>query len=210
MTAVLDHVGFVVRDLSRAGESLRRQGFTPTEPVRLMIDGGWSGGTQQTVVLERGYLEFQEIEPGHGHPLEAVAATAPTVAVVAWRTDDLEEDVAGLRAAGRTLAPGGRWSRDTEHGRAQFTFATFTDTGHGPLAILVQHLTPGLTLETGAVQPNGVKALLGIRSADLSPIEEAPQEDWTVDTLIVGSRDPARTRSLLSDAEWGCRVEVSP
>lgn len=170
----LDHLGFLVTDLARVAARARRSGFDLSDPVDLTdAEGRPTGGTQQVTVFDEGYLEFQELtELGRGHVLERLVTRAPVVAVLAYACDDLDDEVARLRAAGLAMTDPVVWSRRTAAGRARFRFSAVDD-DRGPVRVLTHHLTPELVHRPGRHR-NGVMSLAGVaRGVDV------PRRAWT-------------------------------
>lgn len=211
----LDHVGFLLDDVDEVRQQLIAAGFELSPVAELHgADGGPSGGVNCTSTFPRAYLEFQELTAsGRGHPLESRWSRRPCVAVVAFRSHDLGRDVERLGAAGRLLSEPEYWSRATPEGQARVRFATYLDASGGPVVIVVEHLTPHLTIGTGHVQPNGVWAVDGVVVDGLErPIEgpldvPAGEEPWSVSRLRLASQDGDRTRALASRAGWSLRGE---
>lgn len=158
----LDHVGFLVTNLIQAARHLAAAGFTLTPPARLHDSADrWTGGAQQVARFIEGYIEVQELQvKDQGHVLERLRDEIPTAAVIAYGCDDVHRETDALRAIGIEMSVVSVWSRETPVGRARFAFSTVRS-DQGPARVLVQHLTPRLTLSPGA-HPNGVTALTGV------------------------------------------------
>jgi hypothetical protein len=214
----LDHVGFLVEDLARAGDLLEEAGFDLTDPVRLVdADGRWSGGTQRTTVFPQGYLEVQELtERGHEHPLEPWADAVPAAVVVAWESADLDVDVAACAAAGRSPSVPQEWERETAGGTARFRFSSVAAGRRTPLVVLVEHLTPDLIHGTGRIQRNGIAGLVGLSvsgpGAELHAPHRAMAEgghagEWTVDRVRLAAVEPDRLVSRWPSIGWPVSAE---
>lgn len=172
-----DHLGFLVADLARAAERLGRGGFPLTDRVGLRgPDGAWSGGDQQVAGLPDGYIEVQQIvERGRGHVLESRADLAPSVAVLAWMSTDIDEDIERLAAAGVPFGTPAGWSRRTAGGTARFRFAAVLD-DEGPIRVLVQHLDPELTRRPVATL-NGITRISGLRRGTEAAFQAVDADD---------------------------------
>ena len=207
-----DHLGYLVADLARAASRLGRGGFPLTERVRLDGPGGeWSGGEQQVASLADGYLEVQQlVDSERSHVLTSRADSAPSVAVLAWLSDDLDADLTLFRAADVPLSPAADWSRTTPEGLARFRFAAVLDDG-GPLRVLVQHLDPDLTRRS-IHAPDGVLRVHGVRRAgddrirpldasDVASAVEMLQDARPITSVVLDCTGP-KTCTHLAESGW--------
>lgn len=168
----LDHVGFVGDDLDRLVATLRRLGFTTTEPKSLMCtdpDTGAAVPLQQQschAVFARGYVELSAVLTGDpAHHLAAYRARGEGLHILALGSPDPDADWRRCSAAGLPCsAPAGASRRidyGSRHGEARFRwFMLQPSASPEGLLCLVRNETPELVFQPDvSSHANGTEAL---------------------------------------------------
>ena len=170
MKVALDHLGQVGPDLDDACRRAEALGFTLTRAAgHRATDAAAPGSRQRSIMLERGYIEIQEIADLTGpHPLAPAARRYFGNHIVAFGVDDAVAGRASLSAAGLPVGDVMEWSRpvleDDASGEARFAFFA---SAYGPrdesFLCWVQHRTPELLRSPRLCRhDNGASALCSI------------------------------------------------
>ena len=173
-TVVLDHVGFIVRDLEATSALLAQLGFTQTQRAdhtRTDEHGAAvsAGSSQRSIMLGGGYIELMQItDPAKGHQLASATSVRHGLHIVAFGTGDAQLCHAQCLRNGVAAGPVLYWSRAVNEvgatGVAQFAYFGTAWEPHDPSYLCwVEHRTPELLRPPQLLQhANGALALVGM------------------------------------------------
>jgi len=174
---VLDHVGVVVDDLTRARAAFERLGFqlTPLSyhrgPPKDGQPGALLGSGNRCAILAQGYIEVIGVtDPAKNSPIAQSLAKYQGTHTVAFRVPNSVQAYAdaGRRKAGALgaihLERSAAWGKAGEERPAVFSNVYFDDARYPESRpLLIEHITPDVIWQECFVdQPNGAVALLGI------------------------------------------------
>ena len=213
---VLDHIGFIVRDLDAVSAFMTQLGFAQTaraEHTRTDTDGRLvsTGSAQHSIMLRNGYIELMQItDPGAGHQL----ARAPTVRhglhVLAFGTQDADTCHAQRLEAGVAVGPVMLWARPVQEagvqGLAKFAYFGAAWDVHDPSYMCwVEHRTPELLRPRQLLQhPNTALGLAELHYR--GPRQQA--EAWSGRFTAAGARLAQQDNSGISLALPNARVRI--
>ena len=170
MTTTLDHVGIVVPDLARAASDFDALGFRLTpEAGHTGTDGKPAGSVQRSIMLERGYIELQQITgPPGSHLLSRAQDRFYGLHILAFGVADAGAVRQQVAATGLPVGDVLEWARPIEtadgkrEARFSFFIAAYHDTDEA-LLCWVHHRTPHLLRGEDMVHHgNGATGLSGI------------------------------------------------
>lgn len=216
-TAVnLDHVGFIVRDLSASAALVGQLGFVLTaraDHIRTDAQGHSvpAGSAQHSIMLHSGYVELMQItDPAAGHQLASAPRQRHGLHVVALGTDDAVACHAGRVANGVPVGPVLNWSRQVLesdlHGTARFAYFGAAWTAQDPSYLCwVEHRTPQLLRNDRLLtHANGARLLLGIRYAGPRPAVQV----WADQLVAAGAQLQRRTPDGLHLVLPNARIDI--
>ena len=170
----LDHVGFIIPDLTLSQALFADLGFTLTtraDHTRTNAHGQVvsAGSSQHSVMLHSGYIELMQItDPLAGHQLTPAIHERYGLHVLALATSDASAWHADCLRRQVSVGPLLDWSRPVKtpesEGLARFCFFDTPWQANDPSYICwVQHLTPELVRSPSLLaHPNLAQALLGV------------------------------------------------
>ena len=182
MAALLDHAGFVGRDMTRMRAAFTRLGFSPTEPRALSrLEAGRSvplGQSSAHIVFGDTYLELSAVETDSPtHHLAGYAGRYEGLHILALRDAELQAAHAAAARVGAAPMPIAEAAREVDYGAgsrpglARFEWFALpqADSPEG-LTCLMRHLTPELVFQP-AVQrhANGALALDAVWVTSAAP-----------------------------------------
>lgn len=194
----LDHVGFIIPDLTASAALFTALGFTLTpraDHTRTNAEGEVvsAGSSQHSIMLETGYVELMQItDPAAGHQLTPAIHARYGLHVLALEAQPAPAWHAECLRRGLPVGPLMNWSRPVKtperEGLARFCFFDAPWQAHDPSYICwVQHLTPELVRSPSLlVHANGARALRGIRYA--GPV--AALQAWSARLEQAGAQAP--------------------
>lgn len=211
MARLLDHLGFVARDVAYVRAAWQRLGFEPTQPRPLLGVGADGapvplGQTSCHVVLEAGYVELTAVAGDDpAHHLARYRRRYEGLHILAFGCDDAGLARERVAAAGLRVTPvmSARRAIDygTRHGDARFRWFML-DAAEAPEALVcgVEHETPELVFQPEVSRhPNGAIALEGTTLVVESP--EAFAARYAAVTGVQPAGPPERLRFDLG-GEW--------
>ncbi len=173
-TIGLDHVGFIIPDLSNSHALFTDLGFTLTDradhtrtnPQGQVVS---AGSSQHSIMLNSGYIELMQItDPMAGHQLTPALKVRYGLHVLALGTPDAGAWHADCLQRQLRVGPLLDWSRPVKtpecEGLARFCFFDAPWQAEDPSYICwVQHLTPELVRSPSLLEhQNQAQALLGV------------------------------------------------
>ncbi len=195
---MLDHVVFVVRDLTRAIDDYRRRGFTVTP------GGEHADGLTHNALIpfaDGSYLElvaFQDIDRARTHRWSKIADGGGGIADFALLSDDLAADAAALGdLITRSPQPGGRIRPDGVEIKWRTALLK------PPLPFLIEDLTPRELRVPGDAAAAHANSATGIASVVLGASDTADAE-WRYAAL----RERGAPKIELRKAEVDRLVDV--
>ncbi len=210
----IDHIGLAVRAASPPVETYRRLGFSVTEPDELMgadADGNPKPLGQQSAhfYFADSYVELSAVTGSvPGNHLDGHLDRYEGLHILALRSDDLEADIARLRAEGLSPSAAMAASRHvdfgvagTETGTARFAWSAIPG-GEMPecFGCIVEHKTPVLVYQKQMTQhDNGATDLTGITVLSEDPEAAAAhfapyRDDSRARDITILTPDEARSR----------------
>jgi catechol 2,3-dioxygenase-like lactoylglutathione lyase family enzyme len=198
-TVDLDHVGFIIPDLSAARALFEALGFTLTsraDHTRRDSEGRVvpAGSSQHSVMLGTGYVELMQItDPEAGHQLTPAMRERFGLHVLALGTADAAACHADRVRAGLRVGPVMDWSRPVttpeRSGTARFLyFDTPWQPGAPSYLCWVHHATPELVRSPSLVRHgNGAVSLRGVHYVG----PEAGLGAWATQLQQAGAGAPA-------------------
>jgi catechol 2,3-dioxygenase-like lactoylglutathione lyase family enzyme len=203
----LDHIGFIVRDLSASRDLFAGLGFTLTQRAdhtRTNAQGEKvsAGSSQHSIMLGVGYIELMQITDRQaGHQLTPAIDERYGLHVLALGTSDAQachHQVAGLQPG-----PIMDWARPVStperSGLARFRYFDAPWKPSDPSYICwVEQVTPELVRSPSLLQhPNGALALAGLSYSGTEPALQA----WSGRLQHAGAQ-PAGDGRLSLGASW--------
>ncbi len=209
---VLDHVGFIVKDLDATADLIAQLGFTMTaraDHSRTDEQGQQvsTGSAQRSIMFENGYIELMQItDPTKGHQLASAIDVRFGLHIVALGTDDAQACHEQCTGRGVTTGPLLNWSRPIHeidaHGLARFAYFGSVWTAQDPAYICwVQHLTPELMRTPRLVRHNNhALALSGVCFSGLRSQGTAWREQLLAAGATAESHPPSMNDVMLPNA----------
>jgi hypothetical protein len=203
----LDHVGFIIQDLTASFELFKELGFTLTERAdhtRTNAQGEKvsAGSSQHSIMLGTGYIELMQITDRQaGHQLTPAMDERYGLHVLALGTSDAQS--CHQQCADLSPGPVMDWSRQVStperSGLAQFRYFDAPWNATEPSYVCwVEQVTPDLVRSPSLLQhPNCALALAGLSYSGA----ELPLQAWSKRLQQAGAK-PAGGRRLSLGRSW--------